>query len=132
MKFELKRYNTRPDKRIRMILYGPVPPEDFEGNGCTLSPDLWFREACRIHDWEYVLLDEIDKNTVKGLFEWENKRKIADKNLEKNIELLSTCYVDDNGFLIKREFKWYYKYGYKLSKIYYRAVRAFGWVFSLI
>lgn len=38
-------------------LLGPVPPNDFYGDGCTWAPDSWggayFFEACRRHDWWY-------------------------------------------------------------------------------
>jgi len=39
-------------------LIGPKPPEGFESNGCTCSPDyladrpVW--PACVIHDWHYA------------------------------------------------------------------------------
>lgn len=38
-------------------LVGPEPPEEFEGDGCSASPDiLWgvpLHIACRLHDWHY-------------------------------------------------------------------------------
>ncbi len=38
-------------------LLGPTPPNDFECNGCTDSPDFWKGIptwiACRRHDWHY-------------------------------------------------------------------------------
>ena len=35
-------------------LLGPKPPDWFVGDGCTMSPDGWWREACRWHDWCYA------------------------------------------------------------------------------
>lgn len=35
------------------MLLGPRPPDNFIGDGCTSSPDGWWREACRYHDWAY-------------------------------------------------------------------------------
>jgi hypothetical protein len=34
-------------------LLGIRPPDDFTGDGCTGSPDGWWSEACRYHDWAY-------------------------------------------------------------------------------
>lgn len=125
-----KRYNERPHKEIRKLLRGPEPPDDFEGNGCTMSPDLWFREACRIHDWEYELIINLKQDTKEEKKECKRKRKKADKHLKMNIRTLSTCSVNKKGELVIKPPKWYYLYGYRLSRLYYICVRLFGSSFA--
>jgi hypothetical protein len=46
------------------VLHGPEPPAWFVGDGCTMSPDGWWREACRYHDWAYW-------STKHGATRWE-------------------------------------------------------------
>ncbi|HRT03619.1 MAG TPA: hypothetical protein P5513_06730 [Candidatus Diapherotrites archaeon] len=127
----LKRFKEKPDQRIIDLLHGPKPPDDFEGNGCTLSPDFWFREACRIHDWEYDLLYKIDISNYNGKLEAIRKRKEADENLKKNIEILSTYYIDENNQVVKGICKWYHRFGFFLGRVYFGGVRSFGWIFVL-
>lgn len=40
----------------KLILVGPKPPDDFKDDGCSMSPDGWWKPACRVHDWEYELI----------------------------------------------------------------------------
>lgn len=46
----------KPPARPRKMI-GPKPPSDWEGDGCTFSPDgaygLDWSDACRWHDWAY-------------------------------------------------------------------------------
>lgn len=104
-------------------MVGPVPPEYFEGDGCSFSPDLWFREACRIHDWEYKQLRHLDPTSN----EWRKGRIKADENLKENIRILSTYMLDSEGKVVFRDHYWLYRYwGYHISKLYYIMVRKFG------
>lgn len=118
-----KTHEERPDPRIQELLKGEKPPEYFEGDGCTLSPNLWFREACRYHDWEYNRLRKLKPHT----YLWRMARYGADKDLRHNIEILTTYRIDGTGGLVK-ETHWTLqrKFGYWLAKVYYWAVRKFG------
>jgi len=107
-------------------LLGPKPPDNFVDNGCTMSPDGWWRPACRVHDYEYCLTSVMVK--VYQLFRedreyqhakalWKRikeRRRDADQNLKQNIRLLS-----DNHAL-KAVFAWW------VSRRYYGAVRRWG------
>ena len=39
----------------KVKLLGPMPPEWFAAqcDGCTMSPDGIWRDACVVHDWHY-------------------------------------------------------------------------------
>ena len=120
-------------------LRGPDAPEGYVSDGCTMSPDCWWREACRIHDREYDLLRDINqrianlngvlleddalsigtrkqiKAAIRKLrLELNQKKKVADRNLRYNMRELS------KGGRTKRLFAWW------ISRHYYRAVRLFG------
>lgn len=53
---------------MRGVLHGPEPPDWFDGDGCTLVPDGWWREACRWHDWAYRSDVEITRWTADWNF----------------------------------------------------------------
>lgn len=118
-----KVFGGRPDPRIESLLVGEKPPDDFEGDGCTCAPDLWFREACRYHDWAYAKLRKMDPNSQ----EWRSERARADVNLRRNIITLSQYSVVGGKLVEKRRGFLMNRWGYKLSRVYYKAVRRFGW-----
>ena len=64
-----------PELVERMV--GPVPPEDFDGNGCSCSPDwigpIDLRTACHWHDHAY---------SVGGS---EDDRLLADRRFYDNL-----------------------------------------------
>ncbi len=121
------------EKRVKLI--GPTPPLEYKDNGCSMSPDGWWRAACRVHDYEYslirekielyycykrkstifALLDKKRRMTVKELKEEiKRMRKEADTNLKENIQLLS------KGSKTRAAFAWI------ISRRYYGAVRRWG------
>lgn len=56
-------------------LYGPEPPDDFVGDGCTGAPDLKYHTACRHHDWHYRNgTNRLDRQLADDLF-WLNLRQ---------------------------------------------------------
>lgn len=118
-------------------LVGPKPPERFICDGCTMAPDGWWYEACKVHDYEYSLMRPLyaQLNTLRarciqlnderlrdsilveiGLLETRirSRRKKADENLRENMRRLS------GGSRFKAAFAWW------ISRHYYRAVRVFG------
>lgn len=78
-----------------------------KGDGCSRSPDLWFKLACDEHDVEYRLRQKFDDgpNTKWG----------ADARLWKNIKNSSP--ILPNGL----------KWASPTAAIYYLAVTLFGW-----
>ncbi len=116
-------------------LVGPTPPPEYKDNGCSMSPDGWWRAACRVHDYEYSLIREKielyrcyrKKTSIFALLDGEYKRtkghlkqeikwmrKEADTNLKENIQLLS------KGSKMRAAFAWI------ISRRYYGAVRRWG------
>lgn len=58
-------------------LYGPEPPADFFGDGCTGAPDLQYRRACRMHDWHYRCgTNRLDRRLADDLL-WINLRQLG-------------------------------------------------------
>lgn len=122
-----------------IVLVGPTPPEGFVDDGCTMSPDGWWRRACRIHDYEYEEIRELYEQIKEVIAErkamkypetryvlklcikrkrkrQKSRRKLADRNLRENIRLLS------QGSRVKELFAWW------VSRRYYGAVRRWGWL----
>lgn len=108
-----------------IVLVGPTPPEGFVDDGCTMSPDGWWRRACRIHDYEYEEIRELiaERKAMRQpevrqrlKLRIKRQRKRADGHLWKNIQLLS------KGSRVKELFAWW------VSRRYYGAVRRWGWL----
>ena len=122
-------------------LRGPKPPDDYQCDGCSVPIPPWpewlqtrcqrivdglWREACRIHDWEYTLFREMD---VKPLNwgdlhdpEWtraflREKRGQADRRFRENIKTIIEEECD--GWLTRAAFAW-------VDNVYYYGVRLFG------
>ena len=120
----MQKYLEKNPRKLEDLLVGPKPPDEFEGDGCSFSPDLWFRAACRIHDWEYFLLRDMEPRTEL----WKTKRKEADLHLKKNIQILSTYEIKDGKVVEVAHWSFHRRWGYKLCKLYYWGVRKFsGW-----
>ncbi len=69
-------------------LLGPHPPDGFVGDGCTavIEKPEWV-EACRWHDWSYVLIRRAivagaPKHIAKGM------RRVADARFRANLKTL--------------------------------------------
>lgn len=82
MKFTVSGQTRYFPKEIYQELEGPIPPLDFESNGCSCSPDYWRQydiwPACHIHDWHYA-------EPVLGA-QWASRRE-ADAILRKNLRI---------------------------------------------
>jgi hypothetical protein len=130
------RYHERPGDADRrralaasgLLLHGPLVPAEFESDGCSVPLPPWprwlhkacekvadgrWRQACRIHDFEYYLL----RQTPPRGRVWKNRRYQADWNFRANIKLIlrGEC----RGWAHRVAFFW-------VSRVYFRAVRAFG------
>jgi len=126
-----------------LTLVGPEVPLGFVDDGCSMSPDGWWRRACRVHDYEYHLIrdfvaqargQEALVRELRGsadgrdaahaaraeLRYLESKirhaRRTADINLKENIRRCSEA-----GGALQRLSGWF------LSRRYYGAVHRWGW-----
>lgn len=113
---------STPHPKLLALLKGPRVPDDFQDDGCSVSPDWWFRWACRIHDYEYHLL----RTMTHGTREWKRGRRLADVHLKQNIRILSSWRVRPDGTVSKAPLRVRGLLGYYLGHVYYRAVRLFG------
>jgi len=93
-------------KRIREIA------NKLHGDGCSLSPDLWFKLACDEHDIEYRERRKLDdQGNVNGpAWKWG-----ADARLWKNIK--------NSSPILPYGLKWLSP----TAAIYYVMVTLFGW-----
>ncbi len=126
-----------------MKLVGPEVPLGFVDDGCSMSPDGWWRRACRIHDYEYHLIRElVARGRIQERIVRESRkqserrdeayaaraelryirskikyaRRTADINLKENIRRCSEA-----GGSLQRLSGWF------LSRRYYGAVHRWGW-----
>jgi hypothetical protein len=94
------------DPALRALLEGPLPPHDFENNGCTASPDYWLGYAlwiaCWVHDWHY-------SGAVPAM-----TRALADAIFRRNMYSILRA----QGCGVVRS--------YRISLKYWAAVRLFG------
>jgi hypothetical protein len=58
---------------LRNVLEGPLPPVNFDNDGCTASPDylppmveLW--PACWVHDWHYSGRPGVSRAEADAIF----------------------------------------------------------------
>lgn len=116
-------------------LVGTAPPGNFVCDGCTASPDGWWGEACKRHDFEYnrgrllrlglkaakssaeFFGGKENYNHVRQLrAELRYHRHKADFRFRENVWRLS------QGSFRRRVGGWF------VAQVYYRAVRRFGWL----
>jgi hypothetical protein len=123
-------------------LVGPKVPLGFVDDGCSMSPDGWWRKACRVHDYEYHLIRDFvtqaraQAQRVRDLrskgsrdeayaaraelrylqSKAKHARRTADINLKENIRRCSAA-----GGSLQRVSGWF------LSRRYYGAVHRWGW-----
>lgn len=124
-------------------LVGPDVPAGFVDDGCSMSPDGWWRAACRVHDYEYHLIRDLVAKARRqaerhralaalpdqrdaahaALAELRylkskirHARRTADINLKENIRRCS-----ESGGVLRRVSGWL------LSRRYYGAVHRWGW-----
>lgn len=128
---------------MKLDLVGPKVPDGFVDDGCSMSPDGWWRSACRVHDYEYHLirsmteqvttLEERAARLKRSPLTYDaymatraeirylkskirHARRTADVNLEENIRRCSS-----GGPWFRRTSGWF------LSRRYYGAVHRWGW-----
>lgn len=124
-------------------LVGPNVPAGFVDDGCSMSPDGWWRAACRVHDYEYHIIRGLvgkarsQARLVRELSaepqrrdaayaaraelrylksKIKHARRTADINLKENIRRCS-----ETGGVARRVSGWF------LSRRYYGAVHRWGW-----
>ena len=130
-------------------LHGPEIPDNFVTDGCSMSPDMFWRPACVVHDYEYHLIRAMERKwkrvigrakyamehgnakqydleiaraaSLKGHI--KDKRKTADRHLKQNMKICAD--KTGRGMFFAR--RWARK-GFALcvSRFYYRGVRIFG------
>lgn len=78
-----KVYNADLPEQMLREMIGPIPPDVFASNGCTLSPDgvgpYDLRPACHFHDYSYMLWE------FEGRGGTEADRQNADTALYHNL-----------------------------------------------
>lgn len=124
----------------RFPLVGERPPKGFACDGCTMSPDWFWFEACVYHDWAYAKLRElwkeievqalrcermpnrVEKRLYKQL-RWQHRilRRQADWELNENIRRCA----------VRKYEGWRRPAMYHgtiwIARVYFLGVRGFGW-----
>lgn len=72
-------HSIRLSNGLEITVLGPIPPRDFIDDGCTKSPDMWWRPACRIHDYEYQQARDIRVEAKKARRSKENSFHHSDE-----------------------------------------------------
>ena len=97
MKFKVSGEIRHYPKRLYNKLEGLKPPEGFECNGCSCSPDYWRGKpiwvGCVLHDYAYVLGNTwADRYDADKNFYYNLKKILIEKGIS-NIEATSAAWL---------------------------------------
>lgn len=94
------------DRLTRLL--GPVPPNDFSGDGCSWAPDwmplsrINLSPACRFHDWHYAIGTTAAERRVADLRFWHNLRRCGASRLVAGFYWLAVRLFGRSAFEKKR------------------------------